>query len=252
MTERFTHALDLNTRGVISLIGAGGKTSLMFHLAKELADSGRRVLTTTTTLILMPEKENSPHTILAGSIDELVKKSASCLKRYPHFSAGSETVPASGKLKGFTKDAINQLWEKDIFDWIIVEADGARHKPVKSTASHEPVVPGVTTHLVLVLGLDAVGTVLDDDHVHRARIFSGNTGLPLGSILDEASLAASIAVEIEKAGGFSRYSSNFVFLNKADTDDRISSGKKIAGLLMTNHTIKKIIVASLKNETVIK
>ncbi|MGR7989265.1 selenium cofactor biosynthesis protein YqeC, partial [Escherichia coli] len=39
---------------VISVVGAGGKTSLLFWLAELLQASGRRVLITTTTHMFMP------------------------------------------------------------------------------------------------------------------------------------------------------------------------------------------------------
>jgi probable selenium-dependent hydroxylase accessory protein YqeC len=39
----------LKKGGVISIVGAGGKTALMFRLARELSKDGGRVLTTTTT-----------------------------------------------------------------------------------------------------------------------------------------------------------------------------------------------------------
>ena len=45
------HSLNLNGGGVISIVGAGGKTALMFRMARELAGGGDRVLTTTTTKI---------------------------------------------------------------------------------------------------------------------------------------------------------------------------------------------------------
>ena len=42
-------AFDLNRGEVVSLIGAGGKTSLLVSMGYELAEAGWRVLATTTT-----------------------------------------------------------------------------------------------------------------------------------------------------------------------------------------------------------
>ena len=56
--------------GVISLVGAGGKTTLMFRLARELADTGERVLTTTTTRILRPTKEQSASVVVSHDVKE--------------------------------------------------------------------------------------------------------------------------------------------------------------------------------------
>ncbi len=252
MTTSLIDTLGLSHQGIISIIGAGGKTSLMFRLAKELADSGKTVLTTTTTKIFMPDQDSSPDTITAGSIDELIKKSKSCLNRYPHFSAGSSHGPGPGKLNGFDPDIIDQLQQENLFDWIIVEADGAKRKPLKATDTHEPVVPTATTHLVLVTGLDAVGIPLDDTHVHRAKLFSRNTGLCMGDTIDEQAIATSIAIEIKKAGALGRPRVTLVFLNKADTPDRIAAGQKIGTLLKDRVPLDRVITAALKDKSPVK
>jgi probable selenium-dependent hydroxylase accessory protein YqeC len=249
MNTSLIDVLKLNSQGIISIIGAGGKTSLMFHLAKELAESGKRVLTTTTTKIFMPEVDQSPETIITDSIDELVEKSKSRLTRFKHFSAGSRQLFDLNKLKGFEPDFINKLWQADCFEWIIVEADGARQRPLKATDNHEPIVPGMTTHLIHVTGLDVVGKILDDYNVHRAKLYSTNTGLPLGEVIDEQSIAISAALETKKAG--TSISASFLtieFLNKADNQSKIKQGKKIAEFLKTRNIVDTVIIASLKSK----
>ncbi len=239
-------------KGMISLMGAGGKTSLMFRLAKDLSNAGKKVLTTTTTKIFFPDKRLSPETVIAHSAHDLIKKSKAGLLRYPHFSAGKHHDTSSGKLEGFSPDILDQLWQADLFDWIIVEADGSRQKPLKATDAHEPVLPKSTALLVLVTGLDSVGLPLDENHVHRAGLFSKNTGLDLGQAVDEASIAVSIAMEIKKAAGLCNASDRLLFLNKADTPGRIESGLHIAGLLKGNPYLDRVLVASLKDEFCIK
>ncbi len=249
MNTSLIDVLKLKSQGVISIIGAGGKTSLMFSLAKELSKSGKKVLTTTTTKIFMPTPEQSPDTIIADSFDELIKKSEKKLSRFNHFSAGAKQVLDPKKLKGFDPDIIDQLGQAACFDWIIVEADGARRKPLKATDTHEPIIPEMTTHLIHVTGLDAVGTTLDDDHVHRAKIFSDNLSLPLGSTIDEKSIVKSALLEIDKAGaGISAPFLSFEFLNKADNQMRIKQGEKIAKLLNKSNKVDTIIIASLKEK----
>jgi probable selenium-dependent hydroxylase accessory protein YqeC len=130
-----------------------------------------------------------------------------------------------------------------------VEADGSRQKPFKASGPYEPVIPDCTTHLILVAGLDVVGKILDDNFVHRAQIFSNNTGLAMGKIINEQSIAESIDIEIKKAKTFCCPSSIFVILNKAETIKRANSGKRIATLLKKNQNIEKIITISLKNQT---
>lgn len=50
--------LMLEDGGVVSIVGAGGETSLMFGIARELSIAGESVLT--TTKMEMPPRSNPP------------------------------------------------------------------------------------------------------------------------------------------------------------------------------------------------
>jgi len=252
MTSSLINSLCSTPKGVISIIGAGGKTSLMFCLAKEISKTGGKVLTTTTTKIFFPDKTISPETVIASSAPDLIEKSKAGLKLYSHFSAGRHHDLSSGKLEGFSPETLDALWQAGLFDWLMVEADGSRQKPLKATDVHEPVISSSTTCLVLVTGLDSLGLPLDDDHVHRASIFSKNTGLGLGQIVDEPAIAASIALEFKKASGFCKALDYILVLNKADTPAGIESGLYLADLLKSNDTITRIIIAALTDNPCIK
>jgi probable selenium-dependent hydroxylase accessory protein YqeC len=252
MSPLLINSLCSTPKGVISIIGAGGKTSLMFCLAKELSRAGKKVLTTTTTKIFFPDKALSPETVMASSAPDLIEKSKASLRRHSHFSAGRHHDLVSGKLEGFSPEILDALWQAGLFDWIMVEADGSRQKPLKATDVHEPVIPSSTTCLVLVAGLDSLGLPLDEAHVHRASIFSKNTGLGLGQIVDEPAIAASIAMELEKAAGFCAALDHVLVLNKADTPAKIESGLCIAGLLKANPGLTQVLITSLRDEPCIK
>ncbi len=225
-------SLGLCAPGVICLIGAGGKTSLMFCLARELAGAGSTVLTTTTTNVHFPSKEQSAVTLVSDTAQDLAAQSASFLKDHRHLSAGSFHVPDTGKLKGFAAPVIDEIWHAGCFDWVIVEADGARQRPIKASDTHEPVMPSVTTVVIHVTGLDALDTPLDDDHVHRSAIFSRNTGLAPGSPVDIPALAGSCVLEIQKACALAGSDpAAVVWLNKADDPDRVAAGHAVAARL---------------------
>lgn len=242
----------LRGRGVVALVGAGGKTTMMFRLAKELEQSGKKVLTTTTTKIYMPSAEQSPYTITAGSVDRIIEQSRAKLKTLNHFSAGRELLVHSNKLLGLELKWIDQLQRSRIFDWIIVEADGAAEKPLKASKPHEPVVPGDAGYLIVLAGLDALGRKLDHETVHRADVFSKNTGLPMGEAIDEFSLARCLAIEVERLKQLNSSTLKFVFLNKADHGDAEKKGAKTAELLMENSLFNRVVVGSLQAEIPIK
>lgn len=71
--------MDLETWEVVSVVGGGGKTSAMFTLARELSEMGRKVLVTTTTAIMMPEREQYDVFLSLsneGDIDKLFESEA--------------------------------------------------------------------------------------------------------------------------------------------------------------------------------
>ena len=136
----------LGKGGVISLVGAGGKTSLMFRLANELALAGQSVLTTTTTKIYVPLTQQSANLILCKSVSRMLEMAQAALEEQQHITAAAEKLPDQGKLRGFTPADVQDIWNSNQFRWIIVEADGAAGRPLKAPGEHEPVVgvdPGV-------------------------------------------------------------------------------------------------------------
>lgn len=225
-------SLGLSGPGTICLIGAGGKTSLMFRLARELAGAGSTVLSTTTTNLHFPSKEQSAVTLVADTAQDLAARSASFFKKHRHLSAGSLHVTGTGKLKGFSAPVIDEIWHTGCFDWVIVEADGARQLPIKASDTHEPVIPAATTAIIHVTGLDALNTPLDDDHVHRSAIFSSNTGLAPGNQVDIPAMALSCILEIQKACILAGSDpAAVVWLNKADDPARVAAGRAVAARL---------------------
>src|SRR5690606_6331770 len=83
---------------------------------------------------------------------------------------------AGGKIVGITPEQVEALYLRDDVDAVIVEGDGSRNRPFKAPASHEPVVPPRTTHLVLMVGADAFGKRIDHENVHRPERVWALTG----------------------------------------------------------------------------
>lgn len=225
------HSLNLKKGGVISLVGAGGKTALMFRLARELSEQGTAVLTTTTTKIYLPTRKQSAVVIVAESVKEVLQQARRYLKHHRHLSAGRRTLPFQDKLKGFLPDVIDDIWQSGIFRWIIVEADGAAGRPVKAPAVHEPVIPKCTQWVVGIVGLQAVGKPLTARWAFRPQLVSQITGLAEGSLLTESAIVDLLVdrngiLKDAPAGAI-----RLAFLNQADSQDRLESGRKIAQML---------------------
>ncbi len=228
------------------MVGAGGKTSLMFALAQELVDAGMTVITTTTTKIYVPSQKQSAHIVASESVEDVLSQARNLVKGYPHATAAAEYSTDKRKLIGLKPESVDMLRESDLFQWIIVEADGAAGKPLKAPAPHEPVIPESTRTLVAVSGLYAVGKPLTDQWVFRPEKFSMLTGLKIGDPVTETAI---IDVLIHKKGimkGAPVHAEKIAFFNQTEKPDQIESGKAIFDLLLTKSKtgLKRAILAT--------
>ena len=81
------------------------------------------------------------------------------------------------KLTGVGAGEVAALGEE--YDLVLVEADGAKGRPLKYPAAHEPVIPPCSGRTVVVAGLDALGRTIAEA-VFRSELFIRATGLSPG------------------------------------------------------------------------
>lgn len=162
----------------------------MFALAKELAET-HRVVTTTTTKILPPTSSDAPRTLLNS--DEVALLNALCddHNRFPHVTVAAQEL-TEGKLKGVSPEFVDRLVESKKVDVIIVEADGAKGRPLKFPNAGEPVVPSSTSLLIPVVGIDAAGQPFNEETVFRAHLAEGIIGFKIGDSITTEFIAALV------------------------------------------------------------
>lgn len=228
------HSLGLQKGGVISLVGGGGKTSLMFRLALELSACGDRVLTTTSTKIRVPTVRQSSPVLVSSAVDHFLRRARALLKQSSHVTAGRQVLHLQNKLEGFHPRTIDRIWQSGVFRWIIVEADGAVGKPLKAPAAHEPVIPGSTRWVVGVVGLTVVGKPLNAEWVFRPQLVSNLTGRATDDTIDAPAIVELCVHKYGLMKNAPDQAGRFVFLNQADSDKCFSAGQKIARLLMSS------------------
>ena len=239
--------LMLEDGGVVSLVGGGGKTTLMFKLARELSMAGEPVLTTTTTKIFEPSLDQAGGVILSDSVTNILDRAGEMLDRQLHLTTAVGKLPESGKLYGFRPEIIGELWNAGLFQWIIVEADGAAGKPLKAPAAHEPVIPACTQRLVAMVGLNGVGQPLTERLVFRPAQFARLTGLRLGSNVTDSNIAD---VLIRNEGLFKDFRPEvrrIAFLNQADVGENFSTGQRVARILSRrkNTGLTRVVIGQI-------
>lgn len=146
--ESWSKRFGLGAHELVSFVGAGGKTTLMLGLGNELAASGHRVVITTTTKMGTDQ-------IQPPVVDSISRVEANFDRRPgPLFLVRRG---AESKVTGPSPVEVNELFRDSSADYVLVEADGARGKPLKVPAAFEPVIPSASTTVVLIAGIDAIG-----------------------------------------------------------------------------------------------
>jgi len=210
---------------LISLIGAGGKTTTMFKIADELKKLGKKVLVTTTTKILFPSQDNNCDTFVfdTSANSKLFIK----VKNYTITCLGKKLDLKNKKIIGIEPEYINKIFTKKIFDCILVEADGAKRKSIKAPAEYEPIIPKESTAVLGMIGMDSIETVIEEKNVHRSVIFASITNSKQGEIINERIICKLI---LSEKGLFAKTpfsSEKFLFLNKAQHSNRIEQALEI-------------------------
>lgn len=180
-----TKNIDSHTT-LISLCGAGGKTSTLFWLAEYFYKQGKRVLITTTTRMFLPAPSHYRELILEA---DPVRQLTRCqqLPDEPTLVAlFSHLDERTGKVAGPDLRQIDLLKGQQRFDLILVEADGAHHKLLKVPALHEPCIPHQSDWVIALLGGAMVGAKADPRQIHRWAEFQALCGIEAGDPLDWA------------------------------------------------------------------
>ncbi len=242
-------ALGIKTREVISLVGAGGKTTLMFRLAKELLRSGKKVVTTTTTRILEPPPQETGCLFVDPDEERIKDFVWHELEQYHHITLAKERL-GSGKLKGISPHLVNRLWNLNGIDAIIVEADGAAGRSVKAPRENEPVIPASTTLIVAILGIDGVGKKLDDENVFQPERVSKVTGIRVGESVTDEAMATLMTHPEGIFKGAPPSSRVAALLNKVDIPDGVAKAKRIAQKILDkeHQKIERVVLGQLGSE----
>lgn len=175
---------DLNTPSgpaIISVVGAGGKTSTLWWLARCFQQAGRRVLVTTTTHMYLPQ--GCPVVVCRDPT-----RLPAHVWQQPLLTCFSRWLPAVGKVRGFSPSTLDALGKCTGIDVILVEADGAHGFAIKAPAEHEPCIPVTSCSVVAVTGGQLMNHPLGPDNVHRWLQFARITGAQQGDRLDHTLL----------------------------------------------------------------
>ncbi len=185
--------------GVTAIIGAGGKTSLMDCLWRSLP--GRVVVCTSTHIY--PVADLPCFERLSGELPEKL-----CLG----------TPAEHGKLTAPVEDL---ALLRELYDFVLVEADGAKHLPLKAHLDHEPVIPACADQTICVVGLTGLDRPIVEV-AHRPDRFAELCG----ARVQDVATAERVAQVLNTEALADRY-----VLNQADNDYLRKQGEALGQLL---------------------
>lgn len=166
----------IQEKKIISFTGGGGKTSFMLFLAKKLKLMRKKILVTTTTKVYHPSFFTYFQDYTISSYNKL-------LNHIPEESTITFFyIPYSRiKVGGPKSSFIDLLASKQVYDAILVEADGSKQRPVKIPGPGEPVIPESTDICFSITGLSSLGKKADDSCIHRMEEFIKNFNQFIGN-----------------------------------------------------------------------
>src|SRR6266571_2121921 len=103
--------IDLPTYPLIAIVGAGGKTTTMYTFASELAQHGKRVITTTTTQIFIPKQGETGTLIVASETPTLLNMIGAAWNQHYHVTVAGTFIRAD-KLAGIQPEQPYELLMK--------------------------------------------------------------------------------------------------------------------------------------------
>ena len=266
---------------VVSLIGGGGKTTLLYALSAYCTAKGWRVLTATTTHIRKPvnvpwiavNEEEKTASLECESIN--TNKKAQCentawenarKERDRLWQQGTYVIagnPAPHEKLTILPESIRSEWISDA-DITFLEADGAKCLPCKFPAAYEPVILPQSDIVLAVAGLSALYRPLGEvcfraelaieawnrdvcEYGDAAYPKEGKRLLKEVPISKDTSLTPELLAWLLGSENGARKDisgrSFFVVLNQADMSERREDGRKVLDILKHSYGIQGILTS---------
>ncbi|NIW46244.1 MAG: putative selenium-dependent hydroxylase accessory protein YqeC [Gammaproteobacteria bacterium] len=230
---RLIDALPVGKDSRIAIVGAGGKTTALFRLAREASGKNLQSVILSATTHLAEEQ---------------------CSWADQHFTINTRkdifalydlqfegVILLTGELgedrrtRGLSSDLISEVEKlaQNHQSALLIEADGSRMKPLKAPADHEPAIPSWVDTVIVVAGMNGLGQELSEDNVHRPEIFGHLSGLKPGSLIQKEHLVEVLLSEGGGLKGIPDGARRIVMLNQCDTPVKAAQGKQMSTRLLS-------------------
>jgi probable selenium-dependent hydroxylase accessory protein YqeC len=224
---------------VISLVGAGGKTSLMFLLAGYCCRRGMRVLVSTTTHIWKPVDGS-----YANNRSEVSKRWANGQIAVVGLEKKASDGMQQEKLSMLPMEQLTEYMEQA--DIVFLEADGSKRLPLKVPSEKEPVILPQCDIVIALCGMSCLGYPLKEKcfRLKEAKVLLDKEE---EEQITEEDIARILVSEqgARKSVGTRDY---YMVLNQCDDAAHLVSAEQIASLIEAEANAGIIVASCLLDE----
>jgi probable selenium-dependent hydroxylase accessory protein YqeC len=226
--------------GIVCAVGAGGKKSLLQHLA--LSHPGRVALTAT---VVTPPFPASLGFGVAIAANEKLSAAVAALNS----NVGAAYACPSDKpdrLTGVAPELIERIHREGAFSATYVKADGARMRWIKAPEDDEQVVPASCACVLAIVSARAIGQPLGPRVAHRIKHLQAVTSLEL----DQPILPLHVGRLIASRAGLQKGSESHRVLpviNMVDDARREALAREAAAVALDlNPGIEQVVLTCLQ------
>lgn len=215
----------------VAFTGAGGKTTALFQLARQLLDQQNTVVVSTSTHLSLAQAQLAGAQIeihTPEAVEALFRDLPPGLLFVHGGEAGDQRIGGPGPE---VLSAIREACLRRGID-LLLEADGSRMKPLKAPADHEPALPPWVTTVVVTAGLSGLGRPLTADWVHRPERFAALSGANLGEPVSVDHLSRML---LHPQGGLKAtpaHARRMAMLNQVDSPEAQGAAQRLAKSLV--------------------
>ncbi|RCK73864.1 MAG: CTP:molybdopterin cytidylyltransferase [Anaerolineae bacterium] len=239
-------ALRLSFPSSIALVGAGGKTTTLYQLAREYQSEYPLVILTTSTHLGREQVRAADfHLIHHGELKQTWEQIRA---RQGRLCLTAEWDSQTQRWQGLDSETLQSLaqiaQENDVP--LIIEADGARRRPLKAPADHEPALPPFCDSVIVVAGLAALGKPLTEEWVHRPQRFAELSGCPIAETITSEAILRVLSHPLGGRKGIPTTAKSYVLLTQAETPEAQATAKRMSSFLLRDFNA---VVVAAKGQT---
>lgn len=239
MELRLKQAFRLSDFPRLALVGAGGKTTALFQLARQFSPP---VIVCATTHLALDQLQLADEHYIIEKIEDtnfLIDRPLSGVVLLTGHIDGQRT-------QGLTNEIVE--WLDQFCGYrslpLLIEADGARQLPLKAPGPHEPVIPKFVDTVVVVVGMSGLGQPLTEDWVFRPEIFAELSGLDIGDLITSEAIGRVVAHPQGGLRNIPKMARKILLLNQADSPEVQSFARELVD--QTTSAYESVVVSALR------